>query len=292
MKEILNIKEAGEYLSIHPEVLRKKAASGEIPGKKLGSGKKSPWRFHKADLDRLISRQNGQKNWNQREDQMIQDYVSVLKTSDDLDKLKDALHALGMLGAETALEEVARFLESPFDELQVLAGKAMLRIIGSESRDYLYPRLFDNSPIELKVAVAAFFAYHENDQPSVDFLLEVLQTNDNRQNCLQAVLGLLRAAPDKVMPVIRKELNAPHAAIRYRMVMTLEDLDYPDLEEDLKIRLTDSVTNIRKKAAEIAGRKGYRHLVPELVKRILSDDSDEVKSTAGSAISEIYGKNR
>jgi hypothetical protein len=39
MNDIMTLKEASGYLSLHPEVLRKKASLGEIPAKKLGKGK-------------------------------------------------------------------------------------------------------------------------------------------------------------------------------------------------------------------------------------------------------------
>jgi excisionase family DNA binding protein len=43
----MNSKEAARFLRIHPVTLREKAASGEIPGKKIGR----VWRFSRSVLE-------------------------------------------------------------------------------------------------------------------------------------------------------------------------------------------------------------------------------------------------
>lgn len=45
-KEILVISEAAEFLQMHPKVLSKKAAAGEIPAHKFGP----EWRFLRSEL--------------------------------------------------------------------------------------------------------------------------------------------------------------------------------------------------------------------------------------------------
>lgn len=45
-KEVLVISEAAEFLQMHPKVLSKKAAAGEIPAHKFGP----EWRFIRAEL--------------------------------------------------------------------------------------------------------------------------------------------------------------------------------------------------------------------------------------------------
>jgi len=55
MNEFPNImtgRQAAEYLQLSYDVLRKKAAAGEIPGAKIGG----TWRFSKRQLDEFIER--------------------------------------------------------------------------------------------------------------------------------------------------------------------------------------------------------------------------------------------
>jgi excisionase family DNA binding protein len=45
-KDVLNAKEAAEFLGVNPYTIREKARSGEIPGRKIGS----KWRFSRRQL--------------------------------------------------------------------------------------------------------------------------------------------------------------------------------------------------------------------------------------------------
>lgn len=45
-KDVLNAKEAAEFLGVNPYTIREKARSGEIPGRKIGSN----WRFSRRQL--------------------------------------------------------------------------------------------------------------------------------------------------------------------------------------------------------------------------------------------------
>ena len=48
--EIMNIKQAAEFLCVHPNTLRKWVREGKVPGSKIGS----KWTFVKADLLEVI----------------------------------------------------------------------------------------------------------------------------------------------------------------------------------------------------------------------------------------------
>jgi excisionase family DNA binding protein len=45
-KDVLNTKEAAEFLGFNPYTIREKARLGEIPGRKIGSN----WRFSRRQL--------------------------------------------------------------------------------------------------------------------------------------------------------------------------------------------------------------------------------------------------
>lgn len=50
----LTVAEAAEYLQLHPEVVRRKARSGELKAWKLGKGRRGEWRFRLEDLNQLF----------------------------------------------------------------------------------------------------------------------------------------------------------------------------------------------------------------------------------------------
>ena len=60
-KEVLDCKEAGEFLSLKPFTIREYAKKGIIPGKKIGK----QWRFVKADL---LAWLREKKEWSQGEE--------------------------------------------------------------------------------------------------------------------------------------------------------------------------------------------------------------------------------
>lgn len=63
-REILTLEEAAEYLRMNPEVLRRHAKKGEIPGKQIGR----VWKFSKNLLQKYIEEgYNGPVNTNRKD---------------------------------------------------------------------------------------------------------------------------------------------------------------------------------------------------------------------------------
>lgn len=54
LREVMNIRQASEYLGISPDTLYKYVSQGSIPAFKLGNR----WRFKKTMLDRWMERQS------------------------------------------------------------------------------------------------------------------------------------------------------------------------------------------------------------------------------------------
>jgi len=51
VKEIMNTKEVGEFLKLHPFTVNKMAREGKIPAFKIGVD----WRFHRRHIERWIN---------------------------------------------------------------------------------------------------------------------------------------------------------------------------------------------------------------------------------------------
>lgn len=61
MPEVMTLKQAAEYLQLHPETLKEKARQSLIPASKVGNR----WRFLKVDLDDWL-RSGGSRGREQR----------------------------------------------------------------------------------------------------------------------------------------------------------------------------------------------------------------------------------
>jgi excisionase family DNA binding protein len=55
--DLLRVPEVAERLRVSPEVVRRKIRSGELPGLRLGSGRRAPLRVDRAELDAWLYRE-------------------------------------------------------------------------------------------------------------------------------------------------------------------------------------------------------------------------------------------
>jgi excisionase family DNA binding protein len=58
-REVMNIRQASQYLGVSPDTLYKYLSAGKIPAFKLGNR----WRFKKSTLDRWMERQSQSKDY-------------------------------------------------------------------------------------------------------------------------------------------------------------------------------------------------------------------------------------
>ena len=285
--EVFTLKEASEYLSLHPEVLRKKAAAGDIPGKKIGRGTKSPWRFMQKDLDRYLSKSGADSPASL--DPSVQSLIETLQTSDDLEKITHAIQVLGIQGFEESVKWIVPFIESPFEEIQAQAVGSLISILGSESRSIVYPFLDkDVSPL-VKIPIARFFSKEEGDEKSTQYLVSIFQDTDQDMYRRMVVYRLLETHPGMVLTYIRADLHSDRTAVRYRAVMGLWKTKYEGIEDDLRILLNDRVEKIRLKTIEIIGLSGLKSMLPELLGIVTGRDPDHVKQQAALATTRIFG---
>jgi HEAT repeat protein len=285
--EILNLKSAGEFLSLHPEVLRKKAVAGEIPGKKIGFGKRSPWRFVKADLERYLSKTKyGDPPFLQPH---IASLLHDLKTSDDLDKISNAIHLLGMEGFGEAVGLIEEHIDSPFEEIRIVAVRALMNILGAESKNLVYPLLDHDIDENTKIAIASFFNKIENDLKCAEILIAIFKSSKDDRVRHLAAYGLIESHPDLVLPFLRNDLTSGNSAFRYRAIMDLSKAHYKGIEDDLSLLIDDKIEKIRLKAIEVVGVRNMRQFIPGLIRIIQSDSSDKLKQAAGLAIARMHG---
>jgi len=62
LREVMNIRQASQYLGVSPDTLYKYLSSGRIPAFKLGNR----WRFKKTTLDRWMDRQSQSRDYGSR----------------------------------------------------------------------------------------------------------------------------------------------------------------------------------------------------------------------------------
>ena len=291
MKKPLTLKQAAMYLSMHPEVLRRKAAANEIPAQKLGRGKRSPWRFQRKKLDEWLDREKRNDSMEISTDASIQRMLHILKTTDDIDKQADAINSLGLLGVEEAVEDLKPFLDSPFQTLRQLACRAIIQILGSESKPLVYHFLKKHSDPSVKLEVAGFFAIHGSDRESIEWLQKKMDSTKDPDLKRKIAYSLFPIYPEKFLPFIRKELDSNHSALRYKALTALKTIPYKKWESDLRKMVMDKSPAIRKKSIQYIGLTRNRNFIDMLQAILNSHESDNIKKEAALAIARFFESN-
>ncbi len=285
----LSLAKAADYLGFHPEVLRKKASHNEIPARKVGKGKKAPWRFVKDELDEWISN-------NRKIEQTISEFslhekhiLSKLAHVDDLEKQEEMVDTLGVVGSEFCIEELTKFLETPFDNLRWLTVRSIISILRDKSREYLYDMQFTDPYLKVRIWIAGYFA-KLGDEISVQNLKDIYNHSNSKYK-RYCVYKLVDIEPDNPMAIktIRDGLNSDHPVIRYNSVRQLKEMNYPELEDDLIMFIsTEKEEKILLKGIEIAGLKKFQKTIPFLQKIIQENENDIVKRKSALAIAEMF----
>jgi len=288
MKDVLTLKEAARYLNIHPEVLRKKVVAGEVPGQKIGTGRRSPWRFMMRELENWLSKDsiNSREAFEPR---AVRRFLDILDHSDDLDRISDAINSLGLLGSKEATDRIKTFLDSPFVELRWLSVRSLIKILEGESKPLLYSRLKTDTSERVKLAIAGYFALNTGDTASIKYLIRLFKSTGDKRLRLMTAQYLVDIKPKLVTDEIRTEIRSEHAAVRYRGLQALEKLDYPGIEEDLRTLLFDRYDQVRFKTIKIIGIKKRLDLQNDLMEILSSNTSDKFKMEAALALARIYG---
>ena len=296
MNDVLTLKQAAQYLSLHPEVLRKKAASGEIPSKKLGTGKRAHWRFLKSELDALVGKveavvlqSSTQEPDSDSGNKEIRKLIEILQTSDDHSRQETAIHSTMLLDAKEALPHVIPFVESPFENLRWLAVRTVTTLMGDASRALVYHLLDSDESDRVKLQIASHFGHAENDEKSIRYLTTMFETAADKLRRI-AAYSLVGLRSDLAIPFLRKELRSGIRPLQYKALVMLRSVEYPERIDDWQWILdNESVEKIRLKAIEIAGMKQAKPLAKRLERLLTEDDSEEVRQAAALALARIYG---
>ncbi len=288
MNDIMTLKEASKYLSLHPEVLRKKASLGEIPAKKLGKGEKSSWRFVKIDLDRWLSVNSDSNSKGIDENKIIEELIYVLKTSDEISKIEDAINSLGIMNIKSAVPEIAKNIDSPFESIRWLSSRALIKMDFDNNHELLYNMLLSDESDKVKIEIAAKFA-KEGDKYSINYLLETFRKTSDEREKYNIAHKLIIIKPEAIIPFLRTKLHSFNLAIRYRTLCDLKNINYEGIESDLINMLNEKELTIKSKVIEIIGMKKIKDAVPLLQKIIDSEDDNEIKKVAAQSIAKIFG---
>ncbi|MCK4545100.1 helix-turn-helix domain-containing protein [candidate division WOR-3 bacterium] len=284
----MTLKEASRYLSLHPEVLRKKASLGEIPAKKLGKGEKSSWRFVKADLDRWLSVNKNSNRKGTDENKIIEDLINILKTSDEISKIEDAINSLGIMNIKSAVSEIAKYINSPFEDIRWLSSRALVKMDFGNNRELLYSILLSDKSDKVRIEIASKFA-KEGDEYSINYLMETFRKTSDEQEKYNVARRLIMIKPEAIIPFFRTKLHSFNLAIRYRTLCDLRNIGYEGIESDLINMLNERELTIKRKAIEIIGMKKIKDAVPLLQKIIDSENDNEIKKIAAQSIAKIFG---
>jgi excisionase family DNA binding protein len=288
MNDIMTLKEASGYLSLHPEVLRKKASLGEIPAKKLGKGEKSSWRFVKADLDGWLSVNKNSDRKGIDENKIIEDLIYILKTSDEVGKIEDAINSLSIMNIKIAVSEIAKYINSPFEDIRWLSSRALIKMDFSNNRELLYSILLSDKSDKVRIEIASKFA-KEGDEYSINYLMETFRKTSDEREKYNVARRLIMIKPEAIIPFFRTKLHSFNLAIRYRTLCDLKNISYEGIESDLINMLNERELTIKRKAIEIIGMKKIKDAVPLLQKIIDSENDNEIKKIAAQSIAKIFG---
>ena len=285
----LSLAKAADYLGFHPEVLRKKASLNEVPARKVGRGKKAPWRFVKDELDEWVSN-------NRKIEQTVAEFslhekqiISKLKHIDDIEKQEEMVDTLGVVGSEYCIEELLKFLHSPFDNLRWLTIRSIISILREEAKPYLYDMQFTDPYLKVRIWIAGYFAKN-GDKASIKNLKDIYNhsTGKYRRYCVYKLVDVEPDNPSAIQ-AIREGLTSEHPVIRYNSVRQLKEMSYSELEDDLIMFISsEKEEKILLKGIEIAGLKKFQKTIPFLQNIIQESKNDIVKRKSALAIAEMF----
>ena len=252
------------------------------------------------DAQHALSLEYGFKNWrdltqhiNAPGDEMTRrEYdklLAVLQTSDDEDRQSHAIHAIGLLGVKEGLPHIIPYIESTSGHLQRVAVRSVIRLMGDKSKPLIYHLMESKAPDGVKEVIAAHFGRSEKDRKSIDYLIDRFQSvpDDRYRHGIAYMLLGLRS--DLALPYIREDIRSGNRPIRYRALISLRNVDYPERVDDLRWILgNETVDTIRRKAVQIAEQDCEVRLAGLLEHLAVSDDSEKVRQSATQALAAIH----
>ncbi|MDP8221061.1 MAG: helix-turn-helix domain-containing protein [Candidatus Stygibacter frigidus] len=283
--KIMTLKAAAAYLNMNAEVLRRQVQKGEIPGRKLGKGSRSPWRFIQEELDEYMQGNNVQEKAEPEAQSVLEKLIKDYKKAKTEDDEVIALNRIGRLkksGAVSFLCEVLLNADSTSNQI-FWSIRAIVEILGKEARRYL--EIFREDKDEwIQVEVSIFYALEFGDQRAI----EVLERQYEKTGNFLILQGLLQVKTKKYLPELRAMFKSEEVHTRLKAIGALKDISYPQEEQDLAELVLDSDIYVQSEALKLAIKRKHRSLIPQLQHIIAGNYPESIKRMAAGALAEAF----
>ncbi|MBN2830230.1 MAG: helix-turn-helix domain-containing protein [Candidatus Cloacimonetes bacterium] len=281
----ITLEEASKLLNLHPEVVRKKARSGEIPAVKLGTGIRAPWRFSEEALQNYLSGDASAIKESELHNHYLQKLLTQMKEETEEEKRVSAIQEIGLLGSEEAIPELTRNLldDMESDSIKFYSIRALIAILGTDSRRYIYKYIEYPNPW-LAIEAALYFAKKELDEKAIAFLKESYAKRKDFNSLLALAQIDYESVKDDYLALI------DHDAVqnRYKALMILDNITGADYVSIVRKLLADREHRIKRKAIELTGDLKLTELMPELTEMLSKNITDDLKKCIGAAIVKIH----
>jgi len=285
--KIMTLKSAAAYLNMNAEVLRRQVQKGEIPGRKLGKGSRSPWRFIQEELDEYIQGNNVQEQAEPEVQSVLDKLIKDYKKANNEDDEVIALNRLGRLkkaGAVPFLCEILLNANSSSNQI-FWSIRAMIEILGKEASSYLH--IFRDDKDEwIRIEVAIFYALEFGDNESID----VLEQHYEKTGSFIVLQGLLQVKTKKYLSELRAMFNSEFSNTRLKAIRALKDISFPQEEQDLAKLVLDSDIYVQTEALKLAIKRKHRSLIPQLQQIIAGNYPESTKRMAAGALAEAFNE--
>ena len=283
--KIMTLKAAAAYLNMNAEVLRRQVQKGEIPGRKLGKGSRSPWRFIQEELDEYIQGNNVQEQAEPEVQSVLDKLIRDYKKANNEDDEVIALNRLGRLkkaGAVPFLCEILLNASSTSNQI-FWSIRAMIEILGKEASHYL--GIFREDKDEwIQVEVSIYYALEFGDEQAI----EVLERQYEKTGNFIVLQGLLQVKTKKYLPELRTMFKSEVVHTRLKAIGALRDISYPQEEQDLAKLVLDSDIYVQNEALKLAIKRKHRSLIPQLQLIIAGNYPESIKRMAAGALAEAF----
>jgi len=283
--KIMTLKAAAAYLNMNAEVLRRQVQKGEIPGRKLGKGSRSPWRFIQEELDEYMQGNNVQEQAEPETQSVLEKLISDYKKANNEDDEVISLNRIGRLkkaGAVPFLCEILLNANSTSNQI-FWSIRAMIEILGKEASSYL--GIFrDNEDEWIRVEVSIFYALEFGNEESIN----VLEQQYEKTGSFLALQVLLQVKTKKYLPKLQEMFKSENSNNRLLAIRALKDISYPQEEQELAKLVLDSDIYVQTEALKVAIKRKHRSLIPQLQQIIAGNYPESIKRMAAGALAEAF----
>jgi len=283
--KIMTLKAAAAYLNMNAEVLRRQVQKGEIPGRKLGKGSRSPWRFIQEELDEYMQGNNVQEQAEPETQSVLEKLISDYKKANNEDDEVISLNRIGRLkkaGAVPFLCEILLNANSTSNQI-FWSIRAMIEILGKEASSYL-GNFRDNEDEWIRVEVSIFYALEFGDEESIN----VLEQQYEKTGSFLALQVLLQVKTKKYLPELQEMFKSENSNNRLLAIRALKDISYPQEEQELAKLVLDSDIYVQTEALKVAIKRKHRSLIPQLQQIIAGNYPESIKRMAAGALAEAF----